>query len=71
MQQRVDERAFLDDLVVEAVARRGYGGREPGRAGADDEYVTQEHPVMILNCGRAGAGNGRSEEIAEAASPSG
>ncbi len=42
---RVHERALLDHLVIEAVLLGGDGGRQAGRAGADDEEVADRHDL--------------------------
>ena len=48
MQERIDQRPFFDDLVGQAGFGRGDGGRQPGRAGANDEDVTTSYIILMI-----------------------
>ena len=43
VQQRIDERPFLEDEIAEPRSARRDGRREPGGTGADDDDVTKIH----------------------------
>ena len=57
IEDRIDEHALLDHLVVEPTLLGGDGGGEPRRSRADDEEIANGHLSMIIRFpSRPGAG---------------